>query len=182
VDGDAREEEDGTVEVKVEEETDKAAHEVPEDPAVTHDVARHQERQRQAVHEVRRGQVHHVDQRGVPAPGLAKGAVEDDRVQGDAEEERERVADGQENVLVGLVYAAGRRWSGGGGRGGAEQVVEYADVGRNSTSGRHCEGRSDFHVREKLNEAWTFADLSSFLSVILVLLVPFNVVLYDAVR
>ena len=36
-------EEDGAVEVEVEEESDQAAHKVPEDPAVTHDVTSHKE-------------------------------------------------------------------------------------------------------------------------------------------
>lgn len=43
VDRDASKEEDGTVEVEVEEETDQAAHEVTKDPAVTHDVTSHKE-------------------------------------------------------------------------------------------------------------------------------------------
>lgn len=62
MDGDTSEEENGAVEVKVEEKTDQAAHEIPKHPAVTHDIASHKEWQRQAVHEVCRGQVHHVDQ------------------------------------------------------------------------------------------------------------------------
>lgn len=43
VDRYASEEEDGAVEVKVEEKTDQPAHEVPEDPAITHDVTSHKE-------------------------------------------------------------------------------------------------------------------------------------------
>ncbi len=43
MDRDASEEEDRAVEVKVEEKTDEAAHEVPEDPTVTHDVTSHKE-------------------------------------------------------------------------------------------------------------------------------------------
>ena len=139
VDGDASEEEDGAVEVEVKEKTDQAAHEVPEDPAVTHDVTSHKEWQRQAVHEVRRGQVDHVDQRSVPTLGSAERAVEDDRVKGNAEDERERVTDGEENVLVGLVYAARWRWRGGGGRRceGSEKVLECGDtdVRRDTASG-----------------------------------------------
>lgn len=65
---DAGEEEDGAVEVEVEEEADETAHEVPEYPAVPQYVACHQEGQRQTIHQVGGGQVHHVDQRGVPAP------------------------------------------------------------------------------------------------------------------
>lgn len=37
------EEEDGAVQVKVEEKTDQAAHEVPKDPSVMHDVTSHEE-------------------------------------------------------------------------------------------------------------------------------------------
>lgn len=175
MDRDASEEEDRAVEVKVEEKTDEAAHEVPEDPTVTHDVTSHKEWQWQAVHEVCRGQVDHVDQWSIPALGPAEGTVEDDRVKGKAEDERERVTYGEEDVLVGLIYAARWRWRGGGGRRqeGAEEVMEYrdTDVGRNSTSGWHCKGLSDFHVREKLNKAvaCTLENLSSSVSVILVL-------------
>lgn len=136
VDRDAREEEDGTVEVEVEEEADQAAHEVSEDPAVSHDVTGHEERQRQAVHEVRRGQIDHVDQGSVPALGSPEGTVEDHRVEGDAEEEGERVTDGEEDVLVGLVDAAERRRSGGG-RGGAEEGVGDGDVGWSGAPGGH---------------------------------------------
>lgn len=120
VHGDARQEEDGAVQVEVEEEPNKAAHEVPEDPAVPQHVAGHQEGQRQAVHQVSGGQVHHVDQGGVPPPPAAVGPArpeQDHRVQGQAEEEGEGVADGQEDVFVGLVDAAGRRGERGGGRG-----------------------------------------------------------------
>ncbi|TNN47449.1 hypothetical protein EYF80_042334 [Liparis tanakae] len=107
VHGDAGEEEDGAVEVEVEEEADEAAHEVAEDPAVPQHVTRHQEGQRQAVHEVGGGQVHHVDQRGVPAPPaaaaaaavMAAGAQQHHRVEGEAEDEGQRVADRQEDVL-----------------------------------------------------------------------------------
>lgn len=130
----AGEEEDGAVEVEVEEESYEAAHEVPEHPVVPQHVAGHQEGQRQAVHQVRGGQVHHVDQRGVPAPPAAAvgaaGPHQNHRVQHQAEEEGEGVADGQEDVLVGLVDAAGRRREGGGRRGveaGARHSQE-ADV------------------------------------------------------
>lgn len=118
--GDAGEEEDGAVEVEVEEEADEAAHEVPEHPAVPQHVARHQEGQRQTVHQVGGGQVHHVDQRGVPAPTAARaatataatvlvaaGSQQHHRVEREAEEEGQRVADGQKDVLVGFVNAAG---------------------------------------------------------------------------
>ena len=43
MDRDASEEEDGAVEVKVKEKSDKAAHEVPKDPTVMHDVTSHKE-------------------------------------------------------------------------------------------------------------------------------------------
>lgn len=122
MDRDAGEEEDGTVEVKVEEETDQATHEVPEDPAVTHDVTGHKEWQRQAVHEVCGGQVDHVDQRRVPAFGLPEGSEEYDRVEDDAEDEGEGVTDREENVLVGLIYAA--RWRRGGRSGGIKDLVK----------------------------------------------------------
>lgn len=116
--GDAGEEEDGAVEVEVEEEADEAAHEVPEHPAVPQHVARNQEGQRETVHQVSGGQVHHVDQRGVPAPPAARaataatvlvaaGSQQHHRVEREAEEEGQRVADGQEDVLVGFVNAAG---------------------------------------------------------------------------
>lgn len=126
--GDAGEEEDGAVEVEVKEEADEAAHEVPEHPAVPEHVARHQEGQRQTVHQVGGGQVHHVDQRGVPASPtttaaaaaatvVAAGAQQHHRVEGEAEQEGQRVADGQEDILVGFVNAAGRRRDGRGARG-----------------------------------------------------------------
>lgn len=149
VHGDAGEEEDGAVEVEVEEEADQAAHEVAEHPAVAHDIAGDEEWQRQAVHEVCGGQVDHVDEGGVPALGTSEGAVEDDGVEGDAEEEGERVADGEEDVLVGFVNAAGwGRGDGGrrdrGRRGGVEESMEE-DVqvvdARScccATSGGHC--------------------------------------------
>lgn len=115
VNRDAGEEEDGAVEVKVEEEANQATHEVPEHPSVLHDVARHQKGQRQPVHEVRGRQVDHVDRRGVPALGAAERLVQDVPLQRDAEEEGERVADGEEDILVGLINAARRRrWGGGG--------------------------------------------------------------------
>ena len=126
--GDAGEEEDGAVEVEVEEEADEAAHEVPEHPAVPQHVARHQEGQRQSIHQVGGGQVYHVDQRGVPAPSatadaaaaaavVAAGAQQHHGVEGEAEEEGQRVADGQEDVLIGFIDAAGRRRKSGGARG-----------------------------------------------------------------
>lgn len=128
VHGDAGEEEDGAVEVEVEEEADEAAHKVPEHPAVPQYVACHQEGQRQAIHQVGGGQVHHVDQRGIPASPaatataaapavVAAGAQQHHRVEGEAEEEGQRVADRQEDVLVGFVNAAGRRRKGRGGQG-----------------------------------------------------------------
>lgn len=128
--GDAREEEDGAVEVEIEKKAHKAAHEVPKHPAVTHYVACHKEGQGQTVHEVCSGQVDHVDQRSVPALGSTDRAVEDHRVQRDAEDERERVADGEEDVLVGLIYAARRRLVGAGGRRreGASKLLEYGDA------------------------------------------------------
>lgn len=60
--GNAGEKEDGAVEVEVEEEADEATHEVSKHPAVPQHVARHQEGQRQAVHQVSGGQIYHVDQ------------------------------------------------------------------------------------------------------------------------
>lgn len=89
VDRDASEEENGAVEVKVKKKSDQPAHEVPEDPAVSHDVTSNEKWQRQAIHEVCGGQVDHVDQRGVPSLGPPKGAVEDHRVERDAENECE---------------------------------------------------------------------------------------------
>lgn len=50
VDGDTGEEEDGTVEIEVEQETHQATHKVPKHPAVSQHVAGHQEGQGQAVH------------------------------------------------------------------------------------------------------------------------------------
>lgn len=105
VHGNASEEWDGTVQIEVEQEANKATHEVAKDPTVPHDVAGHEEGQWQAVHEVRWREVDHVDERGVPPLGLEKGSEEDDRVQGDAENEGERIADWEEDVLVGLIYA-----------------------------------------------------------------------------
>ncbi len=68
--------------------------------------------------------------------GPAEGTVEDDRVKGKAEDECERVTYGEEDILVGLIYAARWRWRGGGERRwvGAQEVLEYrdADVWRNS--------------------------------------------------
>lgn len=52
MDRNAGEEGDGTVQIEVEEEANEATHEVSKDPAVPHDVAGHEKRQRQAVHEV----------------------------------------------------------------------------------------------------------------------------------
>lgn len=109
---DAGQEEDGTIEVEIEEEPYKTTHEVPKNPAIPQDIARHQEGQRQAVHQVGGGQVHHVDQRGVPALPATAGPArpkQNHRVQGQAEEKREGVADRQEDVLVGLIDAARRR-------------------------------------------------------------------------
>lgn len=57
---DTSEEEDGAIEVKVEEKTNHTAHEVPKNPAVTHYVTSYKKWQRQAVHKVCRGQVNHV--------------------------------------------------------------------------------------------------------------------------
>lgn len=71
---DAGEEEDGAVEVEVEQKPNKAAHEVPKHPAVSQHVARHQERQRKTIHQVSRGQVNHVDERGIPTPPAATAA------------------------------------------------------------------------------------------------------------
>lgn len=59
---DAGKEEDGAVEIEVEQEAYEAAHEVPKHPAVPQHIACHQEGQRQAVHQVSGGQVHHIDQ------------------------------------------------------------------------------------------------------------------------
>lgn len=101
----ASEEEDGAVEIEVEEKADQAAHEVPKNPLVSHDVTGYEEWQRQAVHEVCGGQVDHVYQRGVPAFG-PEGTIEDDRVKGDTEDECERVTNREEDVLVGLIDAA----------------------------------------------------------------------------
>lgn len=93
---DAGEEVDGAVQVEVEQEAHQATHEVPENPAVPQHVAGHQEGQRQAIHQVGGGQVHHVDQGGVPAPHspsppprVATRAQQNHRVQGEAEEEGE---------------------------------------------------------------------------------------------
>lgn len=117
---DASEEKDGAVEVEVEEEADESAHEVPEHPVIPQHIAGNQEGQRQAVHQVGGGQVHHVDQGGVPATtaadataaaagAAAAGSQQHHRVEREAEEKGQRVADGQEDVLVGFVDAAGRR-------------------------------------------------------------------------
>lgn len=106
---DTREEEDGAVQVEVEEEANQAAHEVSKHPAISHHVTGHQEGQRQPVHEVCGGQVDHVDQRRIPALGASEGAIQDDGVQRDAEDEGEGVADREEDVLIGLIYAAGWR-------------------------------------------------------------------------
>lgn len=116
---DASEEKDGAVEVEVEEEADESAHEVSEHPVIPQHVAGNQEGQRQAVHQVGGGQVHHVDQGGVPATtavnaaaaagAAAAGSQQHHRVEREAEEKGQRVADGQEDVLVGFVDAAGRR-------------------------------------------------------------------------
>lgn len=116
---DAGEEEDGAVQVEVKEEAYEAAHEVTEHPVVPQHVAGHQEGQRQAVHQVGGGQVHHVDQGGVPVPPAAvtpAWSQQHHRVERQAEEEGQRVADRQEDVLVGLVDAARRRGQEGGGR------------------------------------------------------------------
>ena len=117
---DAGEEEDGAVEVEVEEEANQAAHEVPEHPPIPQHVARHQERQRQTIHQVSGRQVHHVDQRGVPSTPaatspaaaavlVAAGSQQHHGVEREAKEEGQRVTDGQEDVFVGLVDAAGAR-------------------------------------------------------------------------
>lgn len=113
--GDACQEKDGAVEVKVEEEANQPTHEVPKHPVIPQHVAGHQEGQRQAVHEVGGRQVHHVDEGGVPATAAAAsgaaaaGSQQHHRVEREAEEEGQRVADGQEDVLVGLVDATRRR-------------------------------------------------------------------------
>lgn len=111
VHGDASQEEDGAVEVKVEEEANESTHEVPEHPVIPQHVAGHQKGQRQTVHEVGGGQVHHVDEGGVPATAAtaggaaAAGSQQHHRVEREAEEEGQRVADGQKDVFVGLVDA-----------------------------------------------------------------------------
>lgn len=110
--GDASQEKDGAVEVKVEEKANEPTHEVPEHPVIPQHVAGHQEGQRQTVHEVGGCQVHHVDEGGVPAAttaascAAAAGSQQYHRVEREAEEEGQRVADGQKDVLVGLVDAA----------------------------------------------------------------------------
>lgn len=114
VHGDASQEKDGAVEVEVEEEADESTHEVPEHPVIPQHVAGHQEGQRQTVHQVGGRQVHHVDEGGVPATAAtaggaaAAGSQQHHRVEREAEEEGQRVADGQEDVLVGLVDATRR--------------------------------------------------------------------------
>lgn len=153
---DASEEKDGAVEVEVEEEADESAHEVPKHPVIPQHVAGNQEGQRQAVHQVGGGQVHHVDQGGVPATtaadaaAAAAGSQQHHRVEREAEEKGQRVADRQEDVLVGFVDAAGRRGqharSVDMAAGCSLQTHLWTDVGglaRSHYKGRFWQSRSD---------------------------------------
>lgn len=111
MDGYTGEEEDAAVQVEVKQETHQPAHEVSKNPMVTHHIAGHEERQREAVHQIRGGQIDHVDQRSVPltATPAPVGPKEDGGVQDEAEQEGQGVAQRQDDVLVGLVNAAAVR-------------------------------------------------------------------------
>lgn len=90
MDGYAGKKEDTAVKIEVKQKTYQSAHEVSEDPMVTHYIAGHEERKREAVHQICGCQVDHVDQRRVPlsASPTTVGTQEDRGVQDDAEQER----------------------------------------------------------------------------------------------
>lgn len=92
MDGYTGEEEDAAVQVEVKQETHQPAHEVSKNPMVTHHVTGHEERQREAVHQIRGGQIDHVDQRSVPLTAALAGPQEDGGVQDEAEQEGQGVA------------------------------------------------------------------------------------------
>lgn len=94
MDGYTGEEEDAAVQVEVKQKTHQPAHEVSKNPMVTHHVAGHEERQREAIHQIHGGQIDHVDQRSVPltAASALMGSQEDGGVQEEAEQEGQGVA------------------------------------------------------------------------------------------